>query len=265
MKKCKGCGEEKDLDDFGNDKKAKDGKISKCKECRNTNTQNYKKENKEKISEYNKKYDKDNKELKSKLNKKNYQNKKIIIDNDDEQIEEATKKCSKCDTIKLLDEFGNRKELNGRYKDGHAYICKQCMSESTKEWKDNNKDSISEYNKQYREKNKEKVQAYYKKSDKQKEQNKKIRQQKYFNKLTKIVEQNGGSCLDTEDKYENAYSKILIKCKDGHEWQATLNNLNNNRWCPTCKTYTGELVSLGACNYLFQKPFKKFTIIFIVY
>lgn len=272
MKKCKGCEDEKPIDEFGNDKQAVDGKTSKCKECRNNNTTKYKQVNKKKTSEYNKKYSNEHKELKSELNKKNYEKKKIVIldnDEDEEEDEDDTKdnkleivdgiskKCSMCEKIKLLNEFGNRTPSGNKYKDGYDYNCKECMSELKKNWKDKNKDHVSEYNEKYRKENKEKVKAYYKKSDDQKSENIQGRQIKYFTKLTKIVEQNGGTCLGTVDDYENAYSKILIKCGDNHEWDATLNNLNTNRWCPICKTYTGELVAMSACKYLFQKSFKK--------
>jgi len=102
MKKCKGCGEEKSLDDFGNDKKGADEKTSKCKTCRNNNTQKYKEEHKEKISEYNKKYNQENKELKAELNKKNYKNKKVIVidDTEPEEEEEEVEEVEEVEEIK---------------------------------------------------------------------------------------------------------------------------------------------------------------------
>ena len=83
------------------------------------------------------------------------------------------------------------------------------------------------------------------------------RRTKYFNKLKTIVEQTGGSCLGKLDDYITAHSKLLIKCKQGHEWEATLNNLNLGKWCPKCKINIGELIALASCNHLFDKEFIK--------
>lgn len=243
-KYCAGCDQTKSIEDFANCKNTKDGKTGKCKECRNKNSKKYRAENKEKVSKYNEQYNKVAKEKKIKQQKIKLK-------------EGVSKRCSTCEKVKLLEDFGKRKPTKGRYKDGYAYICKECAQKMKNNWADKNKQKISDYNKKYRENNKEKVQSYYKVSDEQKQQNKINHRQQYFNKFKKIVEQNGGNCLGTVDDYESAHSKIKVKCKDGHEWETSLNTLNKNCWCPTCSTFTSELIALESCKHLFDKPFVK--------
>ena len=52
MKKCTGCGAVKDLLSFHRAKKSKDGHFAKCKECINEERRRYRKENQEKLKEY---------------------------------------------------------------------------------------------------------------------------------------------------------------------------------------------------------------------
>jgi hypothetical protein len=96
MKKCVGCGEEKDESLFYPHKKNKDNLSYKCKECVKQRSKNYHNNNKVKVSEYHKSYRKKTKvngfalyylpeehyvgftnHLKSRLNKHNYQGKII--------------------------------------------------------------------------------------------------------------------------------------------------------------------------------------------
>ena len=50
---CSKCGLEKDLDEFGNLKSSKDGKLSRCKECTKEYMKEYQRKNAEHISEQN--------------------------------------------------------------------------------------------------------------------------------------------------------------------------------------------------------------------
>lgn len=56
MKKCSKCGKTKPLDEFNNDKKAKDGKTYYCKVCCRLRTAEWKRKNKEKQIAYNAKW-----------------------------------------------------------------------------------------------------------------------------------------------------------------------------------------------------------------
>ena len=48
-----------------------------------------------------------------------------------------------------------------------------------------------------------------------------------------IAIKNGGECISTD--YKNIHSKLKWSCLKGHVWEATLNNVKNGNWCPTCK------------------------------
>lgn len=49
-----------------------------------------------------------------------------------------------------------------------------------------------------------------------------------------IAEIKGGLCLS--ERYENNYTKLIWKCKEGHIWQAVSGNITkkNSTWCPVC-------------------------------
>jgi len=155
-----------------------------------------------------------------------------------------TKICSICKLEKNTINFSNRRTY-----------CKKCSNQMNKEWKEKNKEKIAEYNKKYREENLEKVKAYYKKTDEEKDINRKERQQKYFTKFKKIVEKKGGIMLSTN--YENAHSKLKIKCSNNHEFECSTNSLDNDVWCANCNIKINECITLCALEHLFQKQFIK--------
>jgi hypothetical protein len=62
MKVCSNCGKTKELDEFSNHKKAKDGKQTYCKECASTKHAEWKRNNKEKVSVYNAEWKRNNRE-----------------------------------------------------------------------------------------------------------------------------------------------------------------------------------------------------------
>ena len=66
-----------------------------------------------------------------------------------------TKKCTKCNIVKTIDQFG--KEKNGKY--GVQSRCKVCRAEIRKEQYEKNKVTEIEYGKQYRKDNQEKEKA----------------------------------------------------------------------------------------------------------
>jgi hypothetical protein len=45
-------------------------------------------------------------------------------------------------------------------------------------------------------------------------------------------EHDGGVCLSTV--YVNQSTKLRWRCSEGHEWDATANDVKNNHWCPAC-------------------------------
>ena len=40
--------------------------------------------------------------------------------------------------------------------------------------------------------------------------------------------------LSTVNDYENAHSKLKIKCSNNHEFSISSSNINNKKWCPNC-------------------------------
>lgn len=47
-----------------------------------------------------------------------------------------------------------------------------------------------------------------------------------------FAEQKNGMCLS--NKYINTTTKMLWRCKSGHQWHAIFKNILKNYWCPVC-------------------------------
>ena len=85
---------------------------------------------------------------------------------------------------------------------------------------------------------------------------KKIKRNKKYSldEVKQFAINNGGECLST--KYINARSKLRWRCSEGHEWNAYLGIVENNKkknWCPKCAgntPYTLEDLQLFAKNRL---------------
>lgn len=61
-----------------------------------------------------------------------------------------------------------------------------------------------------------------------------------------------GYCISNE--YINSSSILNWKCKFGHIWKSTFNNIKSkNSWCPTCNVTFGENI----CRLFFEKFFNK--------
>ena len=174
-----------------------------------------------------------------------------IIDGDKEY-----KYCSGCENWKLTDDFFKSKDTW----DSLARSCKICKKKSSsisaKDWKERNKEKISEYNKKYREENIELIKQKCNLTEEKKEENKLERRKKHFEKSIELIKQNGGDCLSTIDDYENAHSKLKIKCENGHEFKKSSNNLVK-QWCPHCNIYYGETYSKYILEDFFECNFPK--------
>jgi hypothetical protein len=149
------------------------------------------------------------------------------------------KYCSGCEKWKLTDDFFKSKDTW----DSLARSCKICKKESSsnavKNWKERNKEKISEYNKKYREENNKIIKQKCNLTEEKKDENKLERIKKYFDKSIELIKQNGGECLSNINDYENAHSKLKIKCASGHEFDKSFNDLSKS-WCPRCNIYYGE-------------------------
>ncbi len=57
--------------------------------------------------------------------------------------------------------------------------------------------------------------------------------EEFLAELQAVARERGGTCLSTE--YVNAKTKMLWRCKKGHEWEATSHTVKNKkRWCRRC-------------------------------
>ena len=130
-KVCGKCGIWKPLEEYHKDETKKDGRSSKCKECK---------------KQYNKRYYKDNAE------RRKEQQKQV------KEVKEGMKKCTKCGERKLLKEFDKDKTK----KDGRKSQCKECKKVYAKQYRKDNVEHIKERNKQYRQDNAEYFKQYYK-------------------------------------------------------------------------------------------------------
>ena len=129
MRKCSACGEWKVAStvNFSRHKTSKYGLQSKCKKCRNKESKQYRKDNKEKISEQRKQY---------------YQNNK-------EKVAERCKQYYKANKEKVLEQHkqwckNNKEKISEQKKQYY-----QDNKEKIKQYREDNKDKKHEYDKQY--------------------------------------------------------------------------------------------------------------------
>ena len=47
-----------------------------------------------------------------------------------------------------------------------------------------------------------------------------------------IAREHRGKCLSQE--YQDVFTKLLWKCKEGHRWEARPNNIRRGQWCLEC-------------------------------
>jgi hypothetical protein len=74
-----------------------------------------------------------------------------------------------------------------------------------------------------------------------------------LNQLKEIVEMKGGVCLSNE--YVNSHSHLHFRCKLGHEWEATPNNIKNGKWCPKCSQSRSERICRKFFEVIFEEKF----------
>ena len=56
----------------------------------------------------------------------------------------------------------------------------------------------------------------------------------------KIAKERNGECLSVE--YKNTDSKLLWKCKDGHEWHSSYSQIRSGKWCPYCAGHIKQTI-----------------------
>ena len=189
--------------------------------------------------------------------------------------ENDLKTCKECKKEKPFNDFEKHKS----YPDGLRNICKECqeyLKENTlKICPGCNKEKpLTEFNKfgtfrngllgkcedcqeHLKEEHLEKKKLCMEQWEIEKNERKVAHRLKYFNKFKDHVEKRHGQLLSLADEYKDAHSKLKVKCNNNHEFETTLNNINHNEWCPTCKIKLGEHISIKAIEHLFGKKFVK--------
>lgn len=131
MKECIKCNQIKDLLNFNNDKRKKDGLSNTCKECYNVYRQ---------------------------IMRKKYVEEKFTPPSE-EFLNSTDRICNVCNEQKTLIFFSKDK----RSPSGRSGECTSCKNRMTREYKRNNKEKIKKESHEYKLKNKDKIKEYGKK------------------------------------------------------------------------------------------------------
>jgi hypothetical protein len=82
------------------------------------------------------------------------------------------------------------------------------------------------------------------------------RQLTSIEEIQTLARSRGGLCLSTS--YNDPETNLRWQCARGHEWEASLSNVKNNKsWCPTCGAWISERICRGIFEALFQTNFPK--------
>jgi len=77
-----------------------------------------------------------------------------------------------------------------------------------------------------------------------------------INDLRELAKSRGGKCLT--EKYLGIKENHQWRCNKGHEWEATPDNVKNNKsWCPNCSEGTEERITRQFFEALYNNKFKK--------
>ncbi len=82
-----------------------------------------------------------------------------------------------------------------------------------------------------------------------------ISQRAGIENMEHIAAERGGSVASKE--YVDAFTKLLWRCRLGHEFWAKPNHIKIGRWCPHCHAPRGERITRAIFEGLFGKPFPK--------
>lgn len=79
----------------------------------------------------------------------------------------------------------------------------------------------------------------------------------YYKEFKTLVQNRDATLLSKEKDYKNAHNKLDVKCKTGHTFSISYNNLKANKWCPDCCPNRMEIVAKCCMEYIFNKKFSK--------
>jgi len=148
--------------------------------------------------------------------------------------EKEYKYCSKCSSWKSVNDFFNQSTFWDKL-DRLCKICKKgSTGEATKKWKKKNKEYVQNYQKEYEDEHQDQRKEYNCLSTEEKTTNEILHKKKYFKEFTnKIIDKDGQAASNWVD-YEDAHTKLWVKCVRSHHFEITPSNLNLNKWCPIC-------------------------------
>lgn len=82
------------------------------------------------------------------------------------------------------------------------------------------------------------------------------RQRASMEEIQALARSRGGICLSKS--YDGSDINLRWRCARGHEWEASLRNVKNNKsWCPICGAGVSERICRGIFEALFQTSFPK--------
>jgi hypothetical protein len=55
--------------------------------------------------------------------------------------------------------------------------------------------------------------------------------------LEQKIKEKDGKIIDKNPVYIHSKHKILVECKNGHQWQTTWDGIKQNKWCPKCQKH----------------------------
>ena len=73
--------------------------------------------------------------------------------------------------------------------------------------------------------------------------------------MQEIAKARGGKCVSS--KYKGANTLLKWECAEGHQWEATPNNIKRGKWCSECSTGLGERICREFFEQIFGKRFPK--------
>ena len=141
MKKCTVCKEEKELDLYYRDKRAKDGRYSCCKSCMDKTNQLWASQNKEKVLELSRRAHERHREK------------------EQEYAREYARKLRK-------ENYQKYKENKDRWEKENPNKAREIRKKAVKKWTEKNKNKLKENAKEWRKKNPKKLYEYRKKARK---------------------------------------------------------------------------------------------------
>ena len=203
MKVCSKCNIKKELNEFGKDKKTKDGLYYCCKLCRKLESEQYYKQNKKKINKMCKQYYEQNKD------KRIEQVKQYCKQNKEKKLEYNKQYCKQ-----------NKEKIAKQQKQYYEQN-KEKKLKRNKQYCKQNKEKILKYGKQYRKQNKEKLleqkKQYYKQNIEEISKYRKgYRKQRYqldpYFKFVNNLRRRILSGIKAQNANKLAASNILLGC-----------------------------------------------------